>query len=159
MRSQLANRDSSTVVAGHLRCLPPTDSTGCTDRCKVNLDNGSRTRSFIASDRCARTGIWLRTAAWEVRGVSPVLLALACLMIGCVIGWVACSWHWHTRLAESWSGLRAATWRRRKRRETLGQERALDVSDVTVAFGYGLVVSDGEADGNRHEQEGTEATR
>jgi hypothetical protein len=91
--------------------------------------------------------------------VSPVLLALGCLMIGCVVGWVACSWHWHTRLAESWSGLRAATWRRRKRRETVGQERALDVSDVTVAFGYGLVVSDREADGNRHEQEDTEATR
>jgi hypothetical protein len=71
--------------------------------------------------------------------MSEVLVALTCTFFGIVIGWVACSWHWHTRLAESWGRLRAATWRRRTTEQPVITERALDVGDVTEAFGYGFV--------------------
>ncbi len=89
--------------------------------------------------------------------MNAILLALAFGIFGTVIGWVACNWHWHIRLAESWSELRAATWRRRKRREAVGEHRALDVDDVTVAFSYGLV-ADRESDGNSSEQQDREST-
>jgi hypothetical protein len=95
----------------------------------------------------------LRTAPLGV-SMSAVLIAVACAIIGTVIGWVACNWHWHTRLAESWSQLRAATWRRRRRREPVGPQRALDVTDVTDAFSYGLV-TETESDRGEHPQRHT----
>jgi len=66
--------------------------------------------------------------------------ALACVSIGVVIGWLACSWHWHARLNEAWSQLRAAAWRRQVHHVPVKPERALDIADVTDAFGLGLVV-------------------
>jgi hypothetical protein len=72
--------------------------------------------------------------------VSIVVACLASAAAGIAIGWVACAWHWHTRLSEAWSQLRAAAWRRQLRQVPVKPERAVDITDVTDAFGLGLVV-------------------
>jgi hypothetical protein len=83
--------------------------------------------------------------------MSTVLLALACTFVGSVIGWVACNWHWQSRHTDSWVELRAATWRRQKRRNPVTPTRALDVADVIDAFGYGLM-AESKPDGDESKQ-------
>lgn len=72
--------------------------------------------------------------------MSIVLASLASAVIGIAIGWIACAWHWHTRLSEAWSQLRAAALRRKLRHVPVKPDRAVDITDVTDAFGLGLVV-------------------
>jgi hypothetical protein len=74
--------------------------------------------------------------------MSELLWLLLGAALGSVLGWVACSLHWHTRLAESWNTLRAAVWRRQTHRTPVSPEQAVDVNDVTSAFGYGLVAEE-----------------
>lgn len=74
--------------------------------------------------------------------MSELLWLLLGAALGSVLGWVACTLHWHTRLAESWNRLRAAVWRRQTHKTPVRPERAVDVNDVTSAFGYGLVAEE-----------------
>jgi hypothetical protein len=90
--------------------------------------------------------------------VSEVLVALVSAFLGFAVGWFACNWHWHTRLAESWSELRVATWRRMNRKKQVTPERALDVGDVTDAFSYGLV-AETEPEAGTRQKLATEQTR
>ena len=87
--------------------------------------------------------------------MSEVLVALTYAFLGSVVGWFACNWHWHTRLAESWSRLRAATRRRASRQKAVQPERALDVGDVTDAFSYGLI-AEPEPGADKRQQSATD---
>ena len=74
--------------------------------------------------------------------MSELLWLLLGAALGSVLGWVACTLHWRTRLAESWNVLRAAVLRRQNHKTPVSPDRAVDVDDVTSAFGYGLVVEE-----------------
>ena len=74
--------------------------------------------------------------------MSELLWLLLGAALGSVLGWVACTLHWRTRLAESWNVLRAAVWRRQTHKTAVSPDRAVDVNDVTSAFGYGLVAEE-----------------